>query len=337
MDASEPNPPMKRLLASIAGLTGARALYRRLTRDVPRIFMLHRFSHSPRPGHTHVDDLVAFLQRVKDECEVATVSGLLDRLEADPPPSRPLAAITIDDGYRDFYEIALPVLAEMRVPATLYVMAGFVDGRYLPWWDVLRSLLNDLAGRDIDLETPGRRWRLTLSTPAGRETAWSELSDAMLRDNPLRQHVLSQLQAAGAPMPPEPPAELAPMTWDQLREAVDAGIEVGNHTMTHPFLPGLGESELKDEIDGARTLLEHRLGCSIRTFAYPNGMAPDHSPEVESAVQAAGHDSAVVAYPRRFGLADPFRIGRWSAGHGDPRLEHILSGASGLKLAWAAS
>lgn len=337
MYASDSPPPIKKLFASIAGFTGARALSRRLTRDVPRLFMLHRFSSARQPGRMQVDDFVAFLRRVKGECEIVTVSDMLDRLAAGPRPARALAAITIDDGYRDFYDIALPVLAEMRIPATLYVTAGFVDGRYWPWWDALRFLLDGLPGRDIELETPRRRWRLALSRPSGLETAWSELSDAMVRDNPLRDQVLSRLQDAGSALPPDLPAELAPVTWDHLRETVTAGVEVGNHTMTHPFLPGLDNSELGDEITGARMLLEHRIGRKIRTFAYPNGMPQDHSPEVEKAVQAAGHASAVVAYPRRFDVANPFRIGRWSAGRADTRLEHILSGASALKLAWSTS
>lgn len=328
---------MKKLLAGIAGVAGAQVLSRRLTRHVPRIFMFHRFSRTRRPGRTQIDDFVAFLNRVRNECELTSISGLLDRFAVDPRPSRPLAAVTVDDGYRDFYEIALPVLAEMRVPATLYVTAGFVECRQWPWWDALNYLLGQLSGRDFKLETTGGYWMIELSTPAGRDAAWSELSDAMVRNNSLRQEVLENLQAAGSPLPADLPTDLAPVTWAQLREAIESGIEVGNHTMTHPFLPGLEEHQLRDEIDGARTLLERRLGCIVRAFAYPNGMAQDHSPEVEQGVKAAGHDSAVVAYPRRFGRADPFRIGRWSASHGDPRLEHILSGASALKLAWPSS
>jgi peptidoglycan/xylan/chitin deacetylase (PgdA/CDA1 family)/GT2 family glycosyltransferase len=47
--------------------------------------------------------------------------------ESRPPPARALA-ITIDDGYRDNAEIALPLLAERGLPATLFPVSGRFGG-----------------------------------------------------------------------------------------------------------------------------------------------------------------------------------------------------------------
>src|SRR5579859_4203966 len=45
------------------------------------------------------------------------------------------ALITFDDGYRDNYEIAFPILKAEGVPATFFIATGFVDSPRVPWWD----------------------------------------------------------------------------------------------------------------------------------------------------------------------------------------------------------
>ena len=50
-------------------------------------------------------------------------------------------AVTFDDGYADNLEIAAPILAKHRIPATLFIATGLVDAHGPPWWDQLASLL----------------------------------------------------------------------------------------------------------------------------------------------------------------------------------------------------
>jgi peptidoglycan/xylan/chitin deacetylase (PgdA/CDA1 family) len=47
-------------------------------------------------------------------------------------PAPGLAAITFDDGMRNNHEVALPILRELGIPATVYVTIGFIDGMS-PW------------------------------------------------------------------------------------------------------------------------------------------------------------------------------------------------------------
>jgi len=44
-------------------------------------------------------------------------------------------AITFDDGYRDNYEFAAPVLKAMGLPATFFVVSQFIGSECVPWWD----------------------------------------------------------------------------------------------------------------------------------------------------------------------------------------------------------
>jgi len=59
---------------------------------------------------------------------------LSDWAAADRPPARPSFAVTFDDGWADNFDVALPVLRELGVPATVFLSTGAVEERRPFWW-----------------------------------------------------------------------------------------------------------------------------------------------------------------------------------------------------------
>ncbi len=91
-----------------------------------------------------------------------------------------MVAVTVDDGYEDFYHYALPVLRKYEIPATLYATTGFIDRRLWLWPDFLRYAIENSSNNVIDCELSGGPQVIDLSTPAAREQAWSTLADHAL-------------------------------------------------------------------------------------------------------------------------------------------------------------
>ncbi len=61
------------------------------------------------------------------------------------------------------------------------------------------------------------------------------------------------------------------LSWQQLREFVSLGFEVGSHTLTHRDLTRLTEQELRHEIRASKFTLEDKLGCEVTAISYPFG------------------------------------------------------------------
>lgn len=79
-------------------------------------------------------------------------------------------------------------------------------------------------------------------------------------------------------------------TWDDLRALSAAGMTIGDHTLSHPFLTRINEpAKLWEEIDGSKIVLEKQLGVPITEFAYPFGQ---YDPAVLEFVKLAGFKSA---------------------------------------------
>jgi peptidoglycan/xylan/chitin deacetylase (PgdA/CDA1 family) len=86
------------------------------------------------------------------------------------------------------------------------------------------------------------------------------------------------------------------LTWDQVREMVSLGMDMGGHTLTHTNLPSAGPEDAWREIDGCRRVLRERLGVEVTQFSYPNGGAERyHTPELHDMARRAGFTGAATS------------------------------------------
>ena len=72
----------------------------------------------------------------------------------------------------------------------------------------------------------------------------------------------------------------AMLSWKQIRETLQCGMDIGSHTLTHPDLTKLSQDQIEAEINDSKKLLEDRLGESISSFAYPFGRYDTRSRQV---------------------------------------------------------
>ena len=85
------------------------------------------------------------------------------------------------------------------------------------------------------------------------------------------------------------------LTWDQVKEMRDYGIEFGSHTMNHPRLANLTPERVQEELVESRKVLTEKLGYAPIAFANPYGNAADE-PLVRNAVRDAGYRWAVSVH-----------------------------------------
>jgi peptidoglycan/xylan/chitin deacetylase (PgdA/CDA1 family) len=98
------------------------------------------------------------------------------------------------------------------------------------------------------------------------------------------------------------------LTWSQLRQIADAGVECGAHSHTHPQLDVVSRDRAQSEIVRSRRELEERLGRAVQSFAYPHGY---HDGTVRRFVEEAGYSSACGVKHVHSSLTDDrFSLGR---------------------------
>src|SRR5262245_51019544 len=227
---------------------GAFAPFRWASRGQALILTYHRFSE--REGEVSIsarafEEQTRYLTAHYTLVPLSRLAGCLGKREA---PQR-LAAITIDDGYRDAYEIAFPILRKHRAPATIFAVTEFVEGRTWLWTDKPRYLTALAEPQSIEIGIEGHTLRLELNGAASRAVAAGLINAAL---KPLAEEARDALidglaLKLGVKIPDRPPAEYGAINWRQAREMADAGVEIGSHTLTHPILTGLSADRLRAE------------------------------------------------------------------------------------------
>tara|TARA_R110000850_G_scaffold102658_1_gene212015 strand:- start:7702 stop:8730 length:1029 start_codon:yes stop_codon:yes gene_type:complete len=310
------------------GPMGGYQFARQICRNQPRILMYHRFSDPPVKGWASPEYFEQQVRHIRERYNPYSLVGLMKyHREHGRMPSHAVV-ITVDDGYRDFYEHAFPILQRHNVPATLFATTGFIEKRLWLWPDKLTWILDQSAHIDREFSIGF----LTVNEGAldrnSRNELWTQwVAHALsLPDEEKHKFITAMAGELGLTIPEDIPEAFAPLSWGELKEMQETGIEIGGHTITHPSLGRVTERQARDEIFGCRDALNQFLGQQDRTFCYPNGQPSDFQDFLPGLVREAGFLGAVTAFPDAQGISDRYLMRRHVSGDGMFQFYKAVSG-----------
>ena len=234
---------------------------------------------------------IAYLARQYRIVDLSTLAGYLTEGYDD---DRPLLALTFDDGYRDNYRYAFPILRRYQAPATLFLTTDCIDGGPPLWaleaaYIVLNSTQERLRAEPLDLV-------LDLRSPVARRASLRALKLALSGlPRTERERTLAELRREGG-MGDDGFFGDAMLRWHEVAEMRDAGMAFGSHTRSHPSLPYVPRQEAEEEIAGSKQRLERALGEPVQHFCYPNPAGrPNFNDELTALLRAYGFRTSVTS------------------------------------------
>jgi peptidoglycan/xylan/chitin deacetylase (PgdA/CDA1 family) len=227
---------------------------------------VRRERHTPRGGdpglHLGIERFAEQLRWLTRHYSIVPLTEMVARIRSGRSV-RGLVVLTFDDGYAEVLEVALPLLRDLRLPATVFVVADAPGPRAPFWWDhpsVVQASTEQPRSR--------QRWLHDLRGDQGA--------------------ILATLDTA---IPSSVPTPALPAGWPALLAATVDGIEVGAHSLRHRTLTALSEAELDADLTECRELIARHIGVRPVHFAYPYGI---WDRRVRDAVRRAGYSAAVT-------------------------------------------
>jgi peptidoglycan/xylan/chitin deacetylase (PgdA/CDA1 family) len=297
-----------------------RFLHAQLLPNTVSVLMYHGLTRSPLP----VGDWCFLpVRRFETQMEYLVrhfeVVHLEDAFAPERPRStRPLACVTFDDGFASVYELALPILERLRIPATVYLVTDLVDSSETLWFARLHQAICETQAREVCMGSLS----LPLTSLSARALASGHLQRALKPLNRASlaealENLLGQLQ----------PKETRPRPWDVFRTLThdeiqrmsrDDLVRFGSHTASHQILTRTTLSDARSEIERSVARVAALVRRPSLSFAYPNGEPDDFNALVVQAVRDVGIHYAVTTIEGPNGpQVDPYAIRRYGIGADD--------------------
>lgn len=333
-------PLAKRILARATSWSGIARRGRARHRHEVLILTYHGVLPPGRPHHPYLsrnfvdrDVFAAHMAHLRQHYTPISLARAVAALRGDAGlPDHP-AVVTFDDGFRNNYTQAYPVLREMNVPATIFLATGHIGAACrMLWTEQVSWVLQHLSAGITSVPVGGATLPVILDSPAARE----ESARALLRhlksvEAEVRAQSLRWLEAqvASTHIAPDP-ERYAFLDWAEVEVMASEGlVEFGSHTVSHLLLATGTRGRVRQELADSRDAISARTGRPCTLFAYPNGTARDFTAADQADVQAAGYTCAASQICGFNDLSSDlyalrrFNIGR---GHSPALFEAITAG-----------
>lgn len=217
-----------------------------------RILCYHGISESPNNQYSlSLSEFVLQIEFLKDNYRIISIDQLAALVVDKYPLPSKIMAVSFDDGFKDFYRCAFPILKRYTIPATAFIPTGLIDSN---------------SGLRNQTRLPEQEY----------------------------------------------------LSWDQIREMSQSGIDFGSHSVSHKSLPKLSHKEIQYELTHSKARLETELKKPIKGFAFPYGTFKDVTPEITGMISESGFSWAVTCISGvNRPLANPLELRRTVIQEGD--------------------
>lgn len=285
-------------------------------RDRYRILVYHRVNNQRHYGNpvarsmsvrgTHFKRQMKFLNKYFN---VISIDYLTDVFKQNEPLPERALAITFDDGYRDNYLNAFPLLKKYQFPATIFLTTGFIGTQKSLWWDHLQQIISRSTAKafwQFSERTLNRKFNGVASNKFQQLVDHLKSVDNEARDRFIEQSgQFFQIEKEDDDIP------AVMLTPANIKEMSDAGISFGSHTVSHLILSKVSELCVRQELAESKQDIEEITGREVCAFAYPNGGLNDFNQRSIELLRDCGYQCAFMNVKGVNKVADdPFTLKR---------------------------
>ncbi len=242
---------------------------------------------------TSTSDFEKQINHLAKNYKIISLDEIVNRIK-NRRPLRRCVAITFDDGFRDNYEIAYPILRKYNAPATIFLTTGYLENGTAPWFIKLRYIFMQTDRTHFNLSHNGT----IISHPMhakDEKFAASDRAIACLRNCPdaerlpLLDRLCDKLEVNNFQG-----LDNLMLTWDQIKVMASHGIFFGAHTVNHPILSRTSIEIAAREIQESKRTIEEKNGKPVTSFAYPFGKKAQYSSDLFPVLEKLGFKCAVT-------------------------------------------
>ncbi|BBO68077.1 hypothetical protein DSCA_20070 [Desulfosarcina alkanivorans] len=238
---------------------------------------------------------------LKKKFRIVDISRL-DQSEYFQANNKDCIALTFDDGYRDVYSQAFPILKKYNVPATVFLATGYINTLRLLWYDRLSWILyktisipdiKKLAKYEIHPKIAHDVCSFFSEKPSNSLNILRRIAAQLKKFKTKEQNFILESLANACNIEEWPGSnERTMLSWEEVSQMAMHGVSFGGHTVSHPNLNTMEHTDIRNEIITSKLEIEAQTQKPVTVFAYPYGGKEYYNENVVRLVKEAGYKYA---------------------------------------------
>ena len=164
---------------------------------------------------------------------------------------------SVDDAYKDTYDLVWPLFEKHQVPFTVYVTTGIPDGTLSMWNVCLEEIVR--YNQAVDNENKASYY-------LSKEQQWERSNSTELFKQYCDRENINRIELRARHA----------ITWSMLKKMSSSKfVEIGAHTVSHPHLSSLNDADCLNEMFECKIKLQNQLHVPVDHFAFPYGRKSD--------------------------------------------------------------
>jgi len=254
--------------------------------------ILPYFDDNPLDTFISEKTFIRQIDFVERNYPVISLSEAMDQCRRGEAKRPIQVVLTFDDGYRDSYEVAFPILRRKGLPATFFIVTDYVGKKEFMWdWNVNAILCRDDSIKKVPLGE-----EVLASHEGETRTAFANrvIDHMKALDIEKNREVLAFLRGATRNGSAAGSAPAGFMTWDEIRELAGSGMEVGAHSRSHRSLSRIPAQEARYEIRTSKGIIEENINGICAHFSFPFGGRQDCNSQLIDSAREMGFRSCLL-------------------------------------------
>jgi len=290
------------------------------------ILIYHRVSPAKNDWYPPPINPTLFEREIEYFCrtyEIITLDNLARCLQNRKSLPEKAIVITFDDGNKDNYLCAYPILKKYHAPATIFLSTGSIGTNNPFWWNKVDYTIRNAPLVELTLNEIGTYSLKSIENRS--KSAFSIIEKLSELDEKQKNLIIDNLISISGINIPANLSKERILSWNDVQEMSSENISFGAHSVTHPILTRIPLEQARWEIIQSKKDIEEKTGRAVTAFAYPNGI---YNNEVINIVKENAFNCAVIVNPGKLinSKTDPYQLNRIGAVGDLDRLKVLLSG-----------
>jgi len=228
--------------------------------------------------HIHYKIFRKQLKIIKNSSQVISMDDVVKMYDSSNHSKENLVAITFDDGFKNNFEIAAPILDDFNFKATFYITSGLIGTNKLFWVDQLENSINHYKKSNFKIVLNDEIFDFKTKTKFNKINALNFIKKYCKQiENTEKNRVVEYVNnlCEGETFKTKNISNYEIMNWKDIKKInQEKNFIIGGHSLKHDLFSKIEtESQLKQDIETSIELIQNKIGHKTTHYSYPEGQS----------------------------------------------------------------